>query len=279
MRFKNLTITLTLTCLSVVALAGLTLLPITEGICEWSDDNDGHSKSYTNSSVDIEQEAQPDYDQQSRDTQMGRGWFLNASLAAGPYGAYANVDPSIYGMSSFVEAEVAAGTSGIYGGTANVLAWRKKVSVSVCSSCGQSHTYEGDKKSNKNQERTLTAKLKADKWYDVTGIAVEQEEQTGHEAGASLTATAEVSGVVYSGGLSATGHYIWTHTDGKKYKENKKLTRVFYKVEEVSPTGQSRSVGATFAYVPADTEACLDFNFEGHSSSNSVSYSSGTSSN
>ena len=206
MRFKNLTITLTLTCLSIIAITGLVLLPITNGICEWTGGE--HFKSYTNSSVDIEQEAKPgDYDNWSKDTQMGRGWFINASLAAGPYGAYASVSPSIYGISSFNPVEVVAGTSGIYGGTANVKAERKKMSVSVCSSCGGSHTYEGDKNSNENQERTLTAKVTADKWYDVTGVGVEQEKQTEHEAGASLTATAEVSGLVYSGGLSATGHY------------------------------------------------------------------------
>ena len=83
MRFKNLTITLTLTCLSIVAITGLVLLPITNGICEWTGDE--HNKTYTNSSVDIEQEAKPnDYGNWSKDTQMGRGWFINCSLVVSP---------------------------------------------------------------------------------------------------------------------------------------------------------------------------------------------------
>ena len=63
MRFKNLTIILTLTCLSIVALAGLTFMPITEGICEWSGDESNKSY-YTNNIVD------------------GKGWEMSVSLSA-----------------------------------------------------------------------------------------------------------------------------------------------------------------------------------------------------
>ncbi len=51
MRFKNLTITLTLMCLSIIALAGLVLLPITNVICEvdeygWTESNGGIAANY-----------------------------------------------------------------------------------------------------------------------------------------------------------------------------------------------------------------------------------------
>ena len=46
MRFSNLTITLTLTCLSIVAIAGLALFPITEGICSWTLHSGGYSANY-----------------------------------------------------------------------------------------------------------------------------------------------------------------------------------------------------------------------------------------
>ena len=51
MRLKNLTITLTLTCLSIVAITGLVLLPISKGICElyesdWYSYDGGYSANY-----------------------------------------------------------------------------------------------------------------------------------------------------------------------------------------------------------------------------------------
>ncbi len=51
MRYKNLTITLTLGCLSIVALAGLVMLPISDGVCEltvkgWKYSDDNTSASY-----------------------------------------------------------------------------------------------------------------------------------------------------------------------------------------------------------------------------------------
>ncbi len=268
MRFKNLTIILTLTCLSVVAFAGLVLLPITNGICEWTGDNS--SKSYTNSLVDIEEVKS--WDDRSRDAQMGRGWWINASLQAGPMGAYASVSPSIYGLSSFNPVKVYAGDSGLYGGVATVIAERKSVSVSVCSVCKGSHSYAGNRRSNEGQERTLTAKVTAQKVMRVTGISTEQSDQTEHEAGASLTAKTEVAAGPYKVQVEATGHYTWTHADGNKYTEVTRLTEEYYKLKEGTSTGQSRFIGSNYGMVPADTEASLNFNFEGHSSGNNVSY-------
>ena len=82
MRFKNLTIILTLMSLSVVAFVGLTLLPITDGICEWTGDKS--SKSYYLNSVHKDKKPNPNNpDAWSEDTREGRGWHLSASLSAG----------------------------------------------------------------------------------------------------------------------------------------------------------------------------------------------------
>ncbi len=99
MRFKNLTITLTLTCLSIIAIAGLALLPITDGICDWEEDES--SKTYYTNSFDSE----------------GKGWHLNANLSATYNSAYASANTSIYGEKAF-------GAEKIYSGTANVNARR-----------------------------------------------------------------------------------------------------------------------------------------------------------
>jgi hypothetical protein len=80
MRFKNLTITLTLTCLSIVALAGLIILPITNGVCEWSG-GESNKNYYANSLNEDKKESSNDADW-SEDTRKGRGWHLSASLSS-----------------------------------------------------------------------------------------------------------------------------------------------------------------------------------------------------
>ena len=53
MRFKNLTITITLGCLSIVALVGLFMMPITNVICDvqnfgWTEDDGAQAAEYYN---------------------------------------------------------------------------------------------------------------------------------------------------------------------------------------------------------------------------------------
>ena len=89
MRYKNLTITITLGCLSLVALAALVILPIKDGIC-WEHENwgFGEEKSLSNS-----------YKMDS----VGRGWSLYANISAGRTSAYAEAVPSITGLNDFTE--------------------------------------------------------------------------------------------------------------------------------------------------------------------------------
>lgn len=273
MRFKNLTITLTLTCLSIVALVTLTLLPITNGICEWTGDK--HSKSYTNSSVDIEQIAKPgDFHNWSKDTQMGRGWFLNASLYAGRWNASAGVFPAIYGIedqiSSFTPSEVEAG-GGVYGGTANVKTERKSGWVTIIWSEGaQPQTYflEGDVNSNENEERSLLAQVQLEKWYELNGTLVEENNSSEHESGVEASATAKVKASVYEGEVALRGHYTFTHTNGKKYTANDE-TKVERQVVVEGPSKTQKKDLSTFGL---ENKASLDFQFSGHSGCKSVSW-------
>lgn len=99
MRFKNLTITLTLTCLSIVALAGLVLLPITNGICaSWTSDSFGGKSLSDSYNMD----------------QTHRGWSLYASVSAGANTASASASPSITGPEDFTETYAWIGYANTY---------------------------------------------------------------------------------------------------------------------------------------------------------------------
>ena len=271
MRFKNFTITLTLICLSIVAITGLVFLPITNGICEWTGDE--QNKSYYNSSVDIEQEAKPnDYGNWSKDTQMGRGWSLSASLKASGGGASASVSPSIYGLITFTAAAT-------YGGTANVCASRSEATISICPACSDTHVLPGDSNSNEDKVRTLGAK--------VVEIGVEWWEMRGHEinkkGGHKISGGAEAKFNVKVVEVTVDAGYEWTTENGKTFREEERTKITKTELAEGDSQGQSASVGSNMMYcsgpsgswfisVPAKTEASLDFHFSGHSSGNSVSY-------
>lgn len=74
MRFHNLTITLTLICLSIVAIVALALLPITDGICEWTMSDDYYSGSYY-----------------AQEDEINNSWKLTGSVNAKGIGASGGV--------------------------------------------------------------------------------------------------------------------------------------------------------------------------------------------
>ncbi len=102
MRFKNFTITLTLICLSVIAFAGLVLLPITNGICaSWTYKSVGRVNSgvlNVNYKMDL----------------VGRGWSLTGHLSAGPGAAIASAAPEIDGENDFTETHAWIGYANAY---------------------------------------------------------------------------------------------------------------------------------------------------------------------
>lgn len=95
MRFKNLTITLTLTCLSIVALAGLALLPITGNCALITHDWEYHNNNTSGNFRAIE-------------TSKGASWQVSASVDAKSVSAY--VSPSDYNLSHFTEGDIFTGT-------------------------------------------------------------------------------------------------------------------------------------------------------------------------
>ncbi len=276
MRFKNLTITIALGCLSIVALAALVMLPITSGICEWTGDE--QNKSYWNSSVDIEQEAKPnDFHNWSKDTQMGRGWSISASLNASGTGAYANVSPSIYGLIAFTNTET-------YGGSENVCASISEMTISVCPVCGDTHLIDEDTDSNKDKERTLAAKVVEIEveWWKMKGNEITKK--GGHKIEGGAEGKFDVKVVE----VSVKAGYEWTTENGKTFKEYERTKFKRKELAKGDSQGQSASVGsgsvetywnvicggrsAPVDGLSAETGASLDFHFSGHSSSNSVSH-------
>lgn len=81
MRFKNLTITLTLTCFFIVALAGLVLLPITNVICE--SDFYGGSWTYSNDNTQASYNAK----------HYGEHWSLSSTIDARGVSVSVSVSP------------------------------------------------------------------------------------------------------------------------------------------------------------------------------------------
>ena len=97
MRFSNLTITLTLACLSIIAIAVLALLPITDGICEsefygsdWTYSNDNTQASYSA-------------------RHYGSHWSLSGSVDA--RGVSASVGVSPFELSDWTDADRLEGTA------------------------------------------------------------------------------------------------------------------------------------------------------------------------
>lgn len=252
MRFQNLTITLTLACLSIIAIAGLALLPITDGICEWTG-NDS-SKSYYTNSFDDE----------------GKGWHLSASLSASGAGASASVSPSIYGLRAFTEATK-------FSGTANVRAWRDSGWQMVRVYCRDSQTFyarhgqstgicighnvphqvadKTDQNTDPMEEQTIVAEVKEVTIYEVSGITVTD----------SQSEVFNVSADVYN---SVNIGQEWTHSSGVSIEI--KAKRSYPDYEEWPSQGQFASVDGCTPTVRSN--ASVSFSFQGTSGADSVSY-------
>lgn len=290
MRFKNLTITITLGMLTMVAVAGLVLMPISNGICEWT--GNASNKSYSNSSVDIEQKAKPnDANNWSKDTRMGRGWWIVASLNATGYSANASVSPSIYGVDPVTGKPEAFDRKRTYGGTANVCARRNKVTYENCTTCGKTHVLAGDVDSNQDKQKSIWAKVAegTEKVERMTGNEINKT--TGHLVGSGITAQVDVP----FGSVDASVKYEWTRSDGKTFKEFHRVEDTVEVVVLGDTEDQVAAVGKNMIFCgfygengmgifisrPAVTSASLSFNIGDdnsgdaaprHSSSNTVTY-------
>ena len=253
MRFSNLTITLTLTCLSIVAIVALLLLPITDGLCKWTGNNS--SKSFYTNSYDSD----------------GKGWHLSASLSASGSGASVSVSPSVYGVRAHTEATK-------YSGTANVRAKRHsgiKLDYYYCDyycpdcNSGFGHTNPipveefVDQNTDPGEEQTIVAEVKQVKFYNITGEAttvVDGQTQT-------ITGTAEVSVADYAA-AGYSGSYTWQHSSGVELMEKSKTVYD----EMVEWPAQSQSADTGTSYPTVDSEAETSFSFQTASDSGSVYY-------
>lgn len=294
MRFKNLTIILTLMCLSIVALVALTLLPISEGICDWNGNES--NKSYYTNSVHRDKQAHPDNpDAWSEDTRKGRGWHLSATLSASGWGSSANVSPSIYGegdLLAFPEEET-------YSGTANVRAWRVNVAMSIqCNICASYYPYEPyeknsyysyevdaaeDKNTDVGESQTIAAQVMSKHYVRIHGS--EKIKKTGNKISVGVTGKTEVPFAE----LSVSSGYEWQHESGVTLSEDRRES--FYKRVTGGTQNQSASISnweaaqvTQHGLIPfgpnrmhdwmslANSHAETNFYFEGAISSNSVSY-------
>ncbi|MYB93853.1 hypothetical protein F4054_14190 [Candidatus Poribacteria bacterium] len=256
MRFQNLTITLTLACLSIVAIAGLVFLPITDGICEWTG-NDS-SKSYSKSDLDVHEQ----------------GWSLSASLSASGGGASASVSPSIHTVGVFTSEKT-------YSGSANVRAWRnagKRITyyncADYCSECsgsgGLGHPLVVDFEYDEDPEsKTIFATVDMVTQYQVFGR--EKHSRTREYIGSTVSTTVGIDD--YASATMGGEQYSWTE-NGVKYWEIRKQDRT-------NPeSGPSEGVEASVRNWLARSGAGASFNFEDASdssvdevsTSNSVSY-------
>ena len=256
MRFQNLTITLTLACLSIVAIASLVLLPITDGICEWMGSDS--SKSYSKSDLDVHEQ----------------GWSLSASLSASSGGASASVSPSIHTVGVFTSEET-------YSGSANVRAWRdagKRITyyncADYCSECsgsgGLGHPLAVDFESAEDPEsKTIFATVDMVTQYQVFGR--EKHWITRKYVGSTVQTTVGLSD--YASATVGGEQYSWT-ANGVKYWEIRKEDRT-------NPeSGPSEGADASVCNWSARSGAEASFNFEDASdssidevnTSNSVTY-------
>ncbi len=278
MRFKNFTITLVLTCLSFVALAGLVILPVTNGICEWSGDES--NKYYYTNSVHIDKQTHDSPDAWSEDTKKGRGWHLSANLSASGWGSSAYVSPSIYG----VEPLVAYPEETTYSGTANVRAWRVHTGMNIlCDTCGSYYLYEVDAAEDKNtdvgESQTIAAQVMLKHYVRIFGS--QKHKKTGNKILTGVSGTTEVPFAE----LTVSAGYEWQHESGVTITEDSRES--FYKRVRGDTQDQSASIsnfGAAQVQqhgllpnvqdrgYPANSYAETNFFFEGVFSSNSVSY-------
>ena len=239
MRFKNLTITLTLTCLSVVALAGLVLLPITNGICDWTGGKS--SKSYTEEALDAEEQ----------------GWKLSASLSAISNSASGSVSPSIHTVGVFTSEKT-------YSGTANLRAYRNSgfkrgwVYCSYDNGCENYHNCPG----HQQMVRSEAAEDPEDKVIFATVDMVMQRFVWGEELhwrtreGTGVTSSVTVRLGDYAEATADKKKFWWVE-NGVKYWESDSEQRINPKLG--NSTGASASVKN---YLTTSCGVYATFNFE-----------------
>ncbi len=248
MRFQNLTITLTLTCLSIVAIVALALLPITDAIGNWSGPDS--SKSYSRSDLDVHEQ----------------GWSLSASLSASSGGASASVSPSIHTVGVFTSEKT-------YSGSANVRPWRdagKRITyyncADYCSECsgsnGLGHPLVVDFKYDEDpKHETIFATVDMVTQVQVWGR--EKHLRTREYIGSTVSTTVGIGD--YASATMGGEQFSWTE-GGVKYWEISKNNRT----NPESGPSNGTEAGVDNWSARSGAEASFDFEDASDSSINEV---------
>ena len=264
MRFKNLTINLTLTCLSIVAFTGLVLLPISDIICDDGDDwnvyDNGYSANY--------------YASQNEDN---RSWYLQGDVQA--KGVRASGSVSILNKDRYSANWKKMGNASVSVSRANYTWYHRYASgFFVCNNWAhdpdggkwyktcQGHTKEGDADSNVEGKPGF----KPGKHTDITLDVKVREANYKLLYGWSKKKKTTVSGEVGAG-------YVFV--EGKSKFQHESETIVATSISKEMPRNEvvneaetsSWSVSVEFD-AKADSSASASVSFDGSSSSKSLDY-------
>lgn len=251
MRFKNLTITITLGVLSMVAVAGLVMLPIT-GNCELFKHGWNYYNNNTAGNIMV-----------TEDTK-GASWQVYATLDAANESedlVYASISTDDYNLSHFTEDK-------IFTGTGLVTAFRdNRTYLHYHGRTGDtygihSHTVSGAIDTNHKYSPyfnggndALTLDIEANAQVDKhTGWGYKKEDSTKKVLRVSIKKTDDI--VEIGGEFTAefgTTKYIATQQSEKIYVH-------------IPVVAQEEGVSASVTFHPkADSSAHADFDFDGHS--------------
>lgn len=258
MRFKNLTITLTLTCLSLVALAGLVLLPITDAIGNWTTSSNGCYANY--------------YASQNQDN---RSWYLQAEVNAKGVTASGNVN--ILNEDRYSTNWKQMGNANVSASRENYTWYHRYISgFFACNEWGaapgqwydrcQGHHEEGDADSNvegepgfkpgRHTDITLDIKVREEKYKVVSGKSKKKK----------ITVSAEV-------GVS----YLFLSGESTFQYEGETVIALTISIEKVRKTvtneAKTSSQDAAVDFDPkANSKASASVSFDGSSGEKKVEY-------
>lgn len=255
MRFKNLAIILTLTCLSIIAFAGLVLLPIT-GNCalithNWEYYND---RTYANYAA-IE-------------TSEGASWQVSASVDAKSVSAY--VSPSDYNLSHFTQNDIFTGTGLVTASRDNYTYYHSSTAsyIFLCPYIGTEgclgHTVSGDIDTNHPSSPYFNGESSA------LTLDIQMSETVNHTCWARKKKTT-VGGTVF---LKASDNVVEAGSEFRVgWTKYVAIRRSVKNTVQVPAVAQNVGVDAGVSFKKkANTSAHVNFDFETVSDSGSVWY-------
>ena len=254
MRFKNLTITLTLTCLSLVAFTGLMLLPITDVICDdedgWYIYDNGYSANY--------------YTSQNEDN---RSWYLQGDVQA--KGVSASGSVSILNPDRYYGNWKHIGTAAVSVSRSNYTFYHPyeggECTNRIRNTC-YGHEVPGDADSNVEGEPGFKPGRHTDITLDVKVREIKYKLLYGQTEKKKMTVSSEV-GVDYEF-VKGESHFLYETEIITAISISKEMSRREVN-NEAETSGWTVSVGFD---ANADSSASASVSFNGKGSSKSLEY-------